>query len=72
MLEYRAREQCAPLRMLFRHGLRMRGHPAFIHFFNSAHGVGTGACGLCAISLRGMLSTTVTTARVDNDLLMHT
>lgn len=99
MLEYRAREQCAPLRMLFRqfiqrfsarqlcffdethlspndvrrkYGLSMRGHPAFMHVFNSAHGVGTGTCGLCALSLRGMLSTTVTTARVDNDLLMHT
>ena len=55
-----------------KYGLSLRGLPAFMYFNNSSHGVGNGTCGICAISLRGMLSTTLTTLRVNNDLLMHT
>jgi hypothetical protein len=54
-----------------KYGLSMRGLPAFMYVSNSAHGVGTGTCGLCALSLRGMLATTVTTERINNELLMH-
>ncbi len=99
MLEYRAREQCSPLRALYwqyirrftarqivffdethakpndlrrKYGLSLRGLPAFMYVNSSAHGVGTGTCGMCAISLRGMLSTTVTTERVNNLLFMQT
>lgn len=45
--------------------------PAFWYVWNSAHGTGNPNCGLAALSLKGMLSTTVLEGNIDTDIFLR-
>ena len=99
ILEYRALEQCQPLRALYRAGIAqfsshqlvffdeshvkpedirrkyghaVRGAPAFLYVYNSAHGdSSSGVTGLCAMGLQGMLSFAITNQIVNSEKVLE-
>jgi len=46
-------------------GFGLRGVPAFVHVYNSAHGYGNPASALCAMSTNGMISVSVTEEKMN-------
>jgi transposase len=49
----------------------MRGVPAFMYVNRSAHGIGNGCSGICAMSLRGMISVTIQQRMISQEVFLN-
>jgi hypothetical protein len=63
---------CKPNDLRRKYGLSMRGVPAFMYVNRSAHGIGNGCSGICAMSLRGMISVTIQQRMINQEVFMNT